>query len=75
MPYDLMNASVEISNKVRYRIYATERYRENYGKVISKTRLDKFQAVITVYESGKVVIESPMAGMEYDLVKGEMNCS
>lgn len=72
---DIIKGLVEISNKIRYKIHATERSRENYGIVVSKTHLSEYDAFITIYSSGIVSIESPKVSVEYNLATGKILCS
>ena len=53
----MLKGYVHITNKIQYRIYATERKHPKFGPVVSEIKLDYLDMLITVYESGDIVIK------------------
>lgn len=69
---NLFKGLVEIGQSVRYRIFTSVRARKDHGSVVSRTRLEEFEGTVTVYDGGKVVVDSPRGRIEYDLRDGKI---
>jgi hypothetical protein len=63
-----------INKGLKYQIHATDREHENFGIVAIDAQLDEFNAKITVYDSGMVVIESPRRRVQIQLKDGSLQC-
>lgn len=69
-----MKGITYINKNIQYRIHATDRVNETHGVVIVDAELEEFKSRVTIFENGKVLVESPHRTVEISLVGGELLC-
>jgi hypothetical protein len=68
----MFNGKVFISKNMHYQIYSTARTQLPYGEILSKTEVDTIDSSVTVFDSGRVIIKTPEARVEYDMNTGNI---
>ncbi len=66
----MIKGHVHICSDIKYKIYATDRREEGKGKIISETKIEALGALVKIYDSGAVVIQSPDHDVYYNLSNG-----
>lgn len=63
-----------VNRGFRYQIHATDRKDDRYGVIVVDANVEEFDARVTIFDSGKVVIRSPHRSVEFDMKNGTLNC-
>ncbi|MBN1550177.1 hypothetical protein JW979_01860 [bacterium] len=63
-----------INREFRYQIHATNRTDPRFGLILVDANMDDFDAKITIFDSGKIIIQSPKRRVEINLKDGSMQC-
>jgi hypothetical protein len=66
----MIKGFVNFSRDINYRIYATEKWDEQHGKLVAHINLEEHQAELKVFENGTVLIKTPVSSVQYDLKTG-----
>ncbi|MBN1296644.1 hypothetical protein JXA80_07670 [bacterium] len=69
-----MKGITYINKAIQYRIHATDRINEEHGLVIVDADLDEFKSRVTIFENGKVLVQSPHRTVEISLKEGVISC-
>ena len=63
-----------INKNFRYQIHATDRVSEEFGTVVVNADIEEFDAKVTIYNSGVVLLESPQRIIKFNLKDGFLSC-
>ena len=63
-----------VNRGFRYQIHATDRKDSTHGVIVVDAQVDEFDAKVTIYDSGTVIIKSPDRIIEFNLDSGLLKC-
>ena len=70
-----MNPKVNISKSCPYQIMTSDRIHAKHGLLLSKTEMPDKDSVISVYDSGIIVIQAHGKTLYFDLDTGKISYS
>ena len=70
----MVKGIVYVNRGFRYQIHATDRKDDKHGVIVVDADVEEFDAKVTIFDSGKVIIRSPCRSVEFNMKNGTLSC-